>query len=73
MAAGMRLTSRGGQAAMLLSAGNDGIVNVWSAERGTLLQSISTAPHTKGAPPQQRAANQTLSASKYTAVATRGH
>jgi hypothetical protein len=49
MAAGMRLTTHGGQAAMLLSGGNDGIVNVWSAERGTLLQSINTTPHTKGA------------------------
>ena len=48
LAAGSRLTSRGGQAAILLSAGNDGIVNVWSAERGMLLQSISTVSHTRG-------------------------
>lgn len=50
MATGMRLTARGGQAAMLITGGNDGIINVWSAERGTLLQSINVAQHTKGDP-----------------------
>ena len=38
-------TARGGQAAVLVSAGADGIVCVWSAERGTLLQKIDTTPH----------------------------
>ncbi len=39
-----------GGPALVASGGRDGAVRLWSASRGALLQTIQTAPHSRGAP-----------------------